>query len=226
MGQSGPAPMAARCNGSPTISSSATSSPRARSTRRTASASTCATSSRRSSCCARGRQHHAAAAGAGLDHRPLRPRGRDRRRRPTRSSTPCTRPSAIRKSSSSARCNQGTCRVLRFLHGDDRPDAARPLRAVMTRSTRQPASRPDPRQSISSDWRRARSTTSAPPRQQRRGQRALRSRRPPVGSQRRPLPHAGPAGRAGDDDRAIGRDDACQIIANRLRFTCSPTRIR
>ena len=45
-------------------------------------------------------------------------------------------------------------------------------------------------------------------RQQRRGQPALRRGRPPVGGQPRPLPHARPAGGAGDDDGAIGRDDA------------------
>ena len=39
-------------------------------------------------------------------------------------------------------------------------------------------------------------------RQQRRGRPALRRRRARVGDQPRPLPHARPAGRAGDDDRA------------------------
>ena len=155
-----------------------------------------------------GRQHHAAAAGAGLDHRPVRPRGRDRRQRPDHRlhAAPDDRPSRHLRLGQG--CDQGTRRV-RLLHGDDRPDAARPLRGGDRRGRQgHRASRPHPRQ------------VSLPPggahpgrhprarRQQRRGQPALRRGRPPVGDQSRPLPHARPAGGAGDDDGAIGRADA------------------
>ena len=50
-----------------------------------------------------GRQHHAAATGAGLDHRSLRARGRDRRATARPSSTRCIRRSATSASSSRAR---------------------------------------------------------------------------------------------------------------------------
>ena len=50
-----------------------------------------------------GRQHHAAAAGAGLDHRSLRPRGRDRRQRPDHRLHAAPDASAISASSSPAR---------------------------------------------------------------------------------------------------------------------------
>ena len=74
-----------------------------------------------------GRQHHAAAAGAGLDHRSLRARGRDRRQRPDHRlhAAPDDRPSRHLRLGQGG--DQGACRV-RLVHGDDRPPAARPLR--------------------------------------------------------------------------------------------------
>ncbi len=74
-----------------------------------------------------GRQHHAAAAGAGLDHRPLRARGRDRRQRPDHR----LHAASVDRPSRHLRFRQGRhprARRVRHLHGDDRPAAARPLR--------------------------------------------------------------------------------------------------
>jgi hypothetical protein len=171
-----------------------------------ASASTCATSSRRSSCCARGAtSRRRSRRWAGL---PTSTATRTRSS-PTADhrlhAAPDDRPSRHLRLGQGG--DQGTCRV-RLVHGDDRPDAAGLYEAVIDEVDESS----EHRDLIHGKYLfRLEARTGRHPRarrQQRRRQPAFRRGRPPVGNQPRPLPHARPAGGAGDDDRAVGRDDA------------------
>ena len=155
-----------------------------------------------------GRQHHAAAAGAGLDHRSLRARRRDRRQRPDHRlhAAPDDRPSRHLRLGQGG--DQGACRV-RLVHGDDRPAAARPVRGGDHRSRRRyRPCRPDPRQvPVPSGSPHARRHPRAR-RQQRGRQQALRRRGARLRGQSRALPHVRPAGRAGPVQQPERRPDA------------------
>ena len=155
-----------------------------------------------------GRQHHAAAAGAGLDHRPLRPRGRDRRQRPDHRlhAAPDDRPSRHLRLGQGG--DQGACRV-RLVHGDDRPDAARPLRG----GDHEVDEDTEHRDLIHGKYlfrleARTLDDIRALGANSDEDDQRFAAVGAPVRDQPRPLPHARPAGGAGDDDRAIGRDDA------------------